>query len=150
MRKSVVDRYVESIRQDAKYFRNWLKWMGTEVMVLKPREEALENYELAYGATASTFERTPENYTYSKAYVAIDPLIDFNQKENILDLDCVIYLPNSEIHTGDLVQFEKLGRMFTYQVEPLFDYQNFLYRSIFKLIDVEDLDKTNHTGLRTN
>lgn len=148
MRKSVWDKYVASIRQDAKYFGNWLRWMGNEVMVLKPRPEALENYELAYGASASTFERTPANYTYHKANVAIDQNVDFNKKENIQDLDTVLYLPNNKIETGDLLQVEKLGRIFTYQLEPLDDYQNFLYRTIARLIDVQDLNG-QHKGMRT-
>ena len=149
MRKSVVDRYLDSIRQDAKYFANWLKWMGNEVMVLKPKPEALQNYELAYGASASTFERTPENYAYSKAYITIDAMLDFNKKENVQDLDTVLYLPNQEIQTGDLVQVEKVGRLFTYQLEPLDNYQNFLFRTYAHLIDVQDLTG-QHTGMRTD
>ena len=149
MRKSVVDKYIASIRQDAKYFANWLKWMGNEVMVLKPRPESLENYELAYGASASTFERTPENYKYYKAHIAIDAMLDFNKKENIQDLDTVLYLPNNKIETGDLVQVEKLGRIFTYQLDPLDDYQNFLYRTYAHLIDVQDLNG-QHKGMRTD
>ena len=148
MRKSVVDKYLDLVRGDAKYFANYLKWMGTEVNVLKPRPEALENYELAYGASASTFERSPENYSYSKAWISLDAL-DFGKKENVHDLDILVYLPNQEVGTGDLIQFEKVGRLFTYQAEPLDNYQNFVYRTVLKLIDVEDLDN-QHPGLRTS
>lgn len=148
MRTSVVDKYLNLVRNDARYFANYLKWMGTEVNVLKARPESLENYELAYGATASTFERNPENYSYSKAWISLDSL-DFGKKENVHDLDILVYLPNNELMTGDLIQFEKLGRLFTYQVEPLDNYQNFVYRTILKLLDVEDLDG-QHPGLRTS
>lgn len=150
MRKSVVDKYIASIRQDAKYFAKWLEWAGNEVLVLKPRPEALENYELAYGANASTFERTPENYTYHTAYITVDQLIDFNKMENVQDLDTVLYLPNNKIESGDLIQFEKLGRLFTYQPEPLDNYQNFLYRAVIHLVDVQDLSGTQHRGMRTD
>lgn len=148
MRKSVIDNYLDLIRSDAKYFANYLKWMGTEVQVLKARPEALENYELAYGASASTFERNPTNYTYSKAWISLDSL-DFGRRENVHDLDIVVFLPNNELYSGDLIQFEKVGRLFTYQVDPPENYQNFIYRAQLRLIDVEDLTK-QHTGLRTS
>ena len=148
MRNSMIDKYLDLVRSDAKYFANYLKWMGNEVQVLKPRQEALENYELAYGATASTFERNPSNYAYSKAWITLDSL-DFGKKENVNDLDSIVYLPNNNIGTGDLIQLEKVGRLFTYQVEPLDNYQNFIYRAQLKLIDVEDLDD-QHPGLRTS
>jgi hypothetical protein len=146
MRKSVVDKYLSVIRNDANYFKNYLKWMGTEVFVLKPKIEVLEKYQTAYGASMSTFERNAANYTYTKAYISIDSL-DFGKKENIHDLDIVIYIPEIELKTGDLVQFEKLGRLYTYQAEPLENYQNFIFRSILRLTDVDDLKEKQQEGL---
>ena len=54
-------------------------------------------------------------------------------------MNILVYFPNTEIDAGDLVQFEKNGKKYTYQVEPLENYQNFLYRTALSLIDAEDL-----------
>jgi len=137
MRKSVVDKYLALVRGDANYFKNYLKWMGTEVNVLKPKEE-LQKYQTAYGKSASTFERNSSNYNYIKAWISLDSL-DFGKKENIHDLDIVIYVPEVNLKTGDLIQFEKLDRLYTYQAEPLENYQNFIYRTVLRLLDVDDL-----------
>lgn len=138
MRISVTDKYLDLVRGDAKYFAKWLEWSGTEVTVLKPKKEAIEAYVIAYGAQASTFSRTPEYYTFHKGYISIDSL-DFGLKENVQDQDAIVYLPDTEIDSGDLLQFERVGKRFTYQIEPLQNYQNFVYRSALRLIDVEEL-----------
>ena len=138
MRISVSDKYLNLIRGDAKYFANWLKWSGTEVTVLKPKKEEIEAYEIAYGKQASTFSRTPQYYTFHKGFVSVDSL-DFGLKENIQDTDVLVYLPDTEIDSGDLLQFERVDKRFTYQIEPLQNYQNFMYRAALRLLDVENL-----------
>ena len=138
MRISVTDKYLNLVRGDAKYFAKWLEWSGTEVTVLKPKKDVIEAYEIAYGAQASTFSRTSEYYTFHKGYISIDSL-DFGLKENVQDTDAIVYLPNTEIDSGDMLQFERVGKRFTYQIEPLQNYQNFVYRSSLRLIDVEEL-----------
>lgn len=136
MRTSVVDKYLDLVRDDAKYFSRWLEWSGTEVRVLKLKKEEVEKYELAFGTSATTFERTPKYYRFITGYMSLDSL-DFGKKENVHDLDILVYLPNTEIDTGDLIQFEKVGKLFTYQIEPIENYQNFVYRSALRLLDVE-------------
>ena len=136
MRTSVIDKYLEIVRDDAKYFSKWLKWSGTEVQVLKLKKEEVEKYEVAFGTSATTFERTPKYYRFITGYMSLDSL-DFGKKENVHDLDILVYLPNSEIDAGDLIQFVKSGKLFTYQIEPLENYQNFVYRSALRLLDVE-------------
>ena len=138
MRISVSDKYLELVRNDAKYFAEWLRWSGTEVTVLKPIKEAIEAYEIAYGKQASTFSRTSEYYTFHKSYISVDSL-DYGLKENVQDTDVLIFLPDNTIDSGDLVQFDRVGKRFTYQIEPLQNYQNFIYRASLRLLDVEDL-----------
>lgn len=138
MRISVTDKYLDLVRGDAKYFAKWLEWSGTEVTVLKPKRDVIEAYEIAYGVQASTFSRTSEYYTFHKGYISIDSL-DFGLKENVQDTDVLIFLPDTEIDSGDMVQFERVGKRFTYQIEPLQNYQNFVYRSNLRLIDVEEV-----------
>ena len=140
MRISVTDKYLNLVRGDAKYFAKWLEWSGTEVTVLKPKRDVIEAYVTAYGAQMSTFSRTPEYYTFHKGYMSIDSL-DFGLKENVQDQDVIVYLPNTEIDSGDLVQFERVGKRFTYQIETLKNYQNIVYRSSLRLIDVEELKR---------
>jgi len=146
MRKSVIDKYLALIRGDANYFKNYLKWMGTEVFVLKPKLDVLEKYQTSYGASMSTFERNSSNYNYITAWISLDSL-DFGKKENIHDLDIVIYIPDIDLKTGDLIQFEKLGRLYTYQAEPLENYQNFIYRTVLRLLDVDDLKEKQSIGV---
>ena len=136
MRTSVVDKYLDLVRDDAKYFSKWLEWSGTEVRVLKLKKEEVEKYELTFGTSATTFERTPKYYRFITGYMSLDSL-DFGKKENVHDLDILVYLPNTEIDTGDLIQFVKVGKLFTYQIEPIENYQNFVYRSALRLLDVE-------------
>ena len=53
MRISVSDKYLELVRNDAKYFAEWLRWSGTEVTVLTmapPFAEAALREALALGA----------------------------------------------------------------------------------------------------
>lgn len=138
MRTSVTDKYLELVRGDSTYYAKWLEWSGTEVSILKPKKEEVEKYMVTFGTSASTFERTPKYYTFKKGFAAVDSL-DFGKKENIHDLNILVYFPNTEIDAGDLVQFEKNGKKYTYQVEPLENYQNFLYRTALSLIDAEDL-----------
>lgn len=138
MRTSVTDKYLELVRGDSAYYSKWLEWSGTEVYVLKLKKDEVEKYMVTFGTSASTFERTPRYYNFKKGYMAVDSL-DFGKKENIHDLNILVYLPNTEIDAGDLIQFEKNHKKYTYQIEPLENYQNFLYRTAISLLDVEDV-----------
>lgn len=138
MRQSVLDRYMNFMRGDAKYFEQYLKWSGTEVVVLKPRKDVIENYVTAFGTSASTFERIPKYYTFITGYINVDPLA-FGYKENVADIEVLVYLPNTKIDAGDLLQFERTHKRYTYSINPLQNYQDFLYMSTIRLLDVEEI-----------
>lgn len=138
MNQSIFEKYNQMIQNDAKYFSNWLRWAGTEVTVLKPKISVIQEYVTAYGASLSTFERTPEYYDITTAYISLDPL-EFGKKENVQELDSLIYSGDTELKPGYFVQLKRGNKIFTYTVDPYENYQNFAYRTILRLVDVLDL-----------
>ena len=94
MRTSVTDKYLELVRGDSAYYSKWLEWSGTEVYVLKLKKDEVEKYMVTFGTSASTFERIPKYYDFKKGYMAVDSL-DFGKKENVHDLNILVYPPNT-------------------------------------------------------
>lgn len=137
MRVSVVDKYLKLVRPDQKLYARWLKNYGTEVQVLKPRKDTMEEFIIAYGESASTFDRTPSWYEFHTGYMSVDSL-EFSRPENVTDTDILIFLPDMVIEPGFLVQYKKLGRVYTYQVDTVENYQDYMFRTVLRAIDVVD------------
>lgn len=150
MRTSVVDKYIKTVKPDQKLYSRWLRNYGTEVQILKPKKREMENYVISYGASSSTFERIPKWYDFKIGYASVDAL-DFSRPENVHDSDVFIHFSeDGELGSGDLVQFSKNNKIYTYQVDIVENYHNFLYRTVLRSLDVENKPKEENKEGRTN
>lgn len=137
MKTSTVDKYITLIKADAKYLKMWIKLNGVEVSILKPRAEVVERYQTSFNADNSSFSLTQEFYSFHKGYLLIDSM-DFGRLENITESDTLTYLPDKEIGVGDIIQFRRYGRLYSFTVTPRESFHEFIYRIGLELIGVHD------------
>jgi hypothetical protein len=134
METSIIDQYYNMIRNDRKYFDNYLKIYGTEIHLMTPKNtRQLNDYKIAFGA--ATFANDVIKYNTTITHMIIADL-DLDKVENMTNAQYQVIIPY-RLYEGSLIQYDHLFKTYTLEVGEIIEsIEDYIYRCILRLNNI--------------